>query len=378
MPVNGADMDPRLAAMMGAGAGVEDVDWFDAHTHMGFNDPDGLSATPGEIIEALDAAGQRRALIFAMHEPDGYAAANDAVFDACRESEGRLLALARIDPKLDAVGEAERCLARGARGFKLHPRSDGFPMPHAGVEEIVAIAHEQRMPVLFHAGRGIPNLGDAVVDYARRYPDARLILAHAGISDLGALEQDAVQLQNLYFDTSWWLVSDVLQLFSTISPARILYGSDAPYGPPLLVGWAVRRLASVVGLDDDALASVAGAQLDRVLSGDDPIQLGGAPADAVLGPRSARCERVIAHLAIAANAIFRGGEPLEALQLAHAGCQSVREDEEAELLSGVAELIELAIAAVSGAGTRGTAVMAVLAGQIVAGTPSAGPARLHA
>ena len=30
--------------------------------------------------------------------------------------------------------------------------------------------------MLFHAGRGIPHLGEAVVDLARRYPGARLIL----------------------------------------------------------------------------------------------------------------------------------------------------------------------------------------------------------
>ena len=76
--------------------------------------------------------------------------------------------LARIDPKDSPAIEAERCLAGGARGFKLHPRSDSFAMPHPGVEAVVSIAAEHRMPVMFHAGRGIPNLGEAALDYARR------------------------------------------------------------------------------------------------------------------------------------------------------------------------------------------------------------------
>ena len=57
-------------------------------------------------------------------------------------------------------------------------------------EQVVALAHEARAPVLFHAGRGIPHLGEAVVDLARSYPGARLILAHAGISDLGWIADD--------------------------------------------------------------------------------------------------------------------------------------------------------------------------------------------
>src|SRR5436190_14054059 len=78
-----------------AGAPLE---FFDAHTHLGENDPDGRKATAEEIIGGLDRAGHRRALIFAMHEPAGYADANTAAIDAARASDGRLIALARINP----------------------------------------------------------------------------------------------------------------------------------------------------------------------------------------------------------------------------------------------------------------------------------------
>ena len=233
VPVNASQFDQRLLPVFldGREPLVQD-DWFDAHTHIGQNDPDGRKATPEEILGGLDAAGHRRAMLFAMHEPDGYPAANDAVLAAAAASEGRLVALARIAPNSeDAVAEARRCLEAGARGFKLHPRSDAFGLPHPVVEEVVALAHERRAPVLFHAGRGIPHLGEAVVDLARRYPGARLILAHAGISDLGWIADDAAVLDNLFFDTAWWNVADQLQLYATIPPGRILYASDMPYAP---------------------------------------------------------------------------------------------------------------------------------------------------
>src|SRR5918912_2017931 len=125
MPVNGANFDPRLEALYRDGRELlGDAEWFDAHTHIGQNDPDGRTATPEEIIGGLDQAGHGRALVFAMHEPDGYGPANDAVLRAAAESGGRLLALARVSPHHeDAVAEAKRCLDAGAR------RCHGQPPP---------------------------------------------------------------------------------------------------------------------------------------------------------------------------------------------------------------------------------------------------------
>ncbi|HEU4979520.1 MAG TPA: hypothetical protein VFT42_11525 [Solirubrobacteraceae bacterium] len=136
MPVNNSEFDHRLLPLYLSGReALGEADWFDAHTHIGSNDPDGRSATALEIIGGLDAAGHRRALVFAMHEPDGYGAANDHVIEEAARSGGRLLALARIDPNIDgAIEEAQRCLDAGARGFKLHPRSDRFGLPHPVVE----------------------------------------------------------------------------------------------------------------------------------------------------------------------------------------------------------------------------------------------------
>src|SRR3954447_2626145 len=123
MPVNGADFDPRLEALYRDGRDLlGDAEWFDAHTHIGENDPDGRKATPEEIIAGLDQAGHQRALVFPMHQPDGHGRANDWVLRASAESGGRLLPLARVSPHHeDAVAEAKRCLDAGAPGGQAHP-----------------------------------------------------------------------------------------------------------------------------------------------------------------------------------------------------------------------------------------------------------------
>jgi uncharacterized protein len=374
MPVENRRFDPALRALFASGReALGDVEWIDAHTHIGQNDPDGRRATAQEILEGLDAAGHRRGLVFAMHEPDGYTAANDAVLAACAASGGRLEALARVNPNdPGALDEARRCLERGAHGVKLHPRSDAFGLPHPEVQRLVALADEHRAIVLFHAGRGIPHLGEAVVDLARRHRGAFLVLAHAGISDLGWIAAPAAELPNLLFDTAWWQISDLLQLFATIPPGQILYGSDMPYGPGVIGAFLFLRTARAVGLRPEALRSIAGEQLGRILDGEGPAHLGPAPGVAAVGERIIEAERATAYLSMAIQLALRRQDPSESLALARAACQTLRSDGAAPVLAVVARLCSMAL----DAGSRRPDAPAVvippaLAAMALAGTPGA-------
>ena len=338
-----------------------DTRFFDAHTHIGHDDPDGFEADPEDLIAGLDSAGHDAALVFPSQEPAGYPPANDRVLAACAASGGRLQALARIDPNAgDALGEARRCLDAGARGFKLHPRSDGFELPHPVVERIVALAGEAHAPVLFHAGRGIPHLGESVVHMARENPGARLILAHAGISDTGWIAPYAAELPNLFFDTAWWQVDDLLALFAAVPPGRILYASDMPYGSPLFEGLAFLRCALAVGLEGDALRAIAGGSIERVLAGEEPLDVGPAPGVERLGPRDVMFERVVAHLAIAAHGAYRGWDVDEPLGLAALACH--RADDH-PVAAAIADLLGAARG-----GGRDEALYAAIGGQLLAGT----------
>jgi len=361
----GAELRSEDLAWLGDG-----VEWFDAHTHIGRNDPDGYTAEPEDLLAALDLAGQRRALVFPMHEPGGYHAANDRVLDACRTSGGRLAPLARVDPgRPGALEEARRGLDGGARGIKLHPRSDRFDLPHPVVEEIVALAGRRGLPVLFHAGRGIPHLGESVVEMASAHPGARIILAHAGISDLGLLGPRMGSLPNVLFDTAWWNVSDLLTLMATVPPGQILYASDMPYGGPRFASMALLRCARAVGLAPEQARVMAGAQLERVVAGEPLVDLGPAPGTATLGPRVLGFERASGYLAAAIQMTFRGADPTEALALARLACQVRGEPEHADGLRTVDRLVALAqerIAAAGGAAYAGA--HAALAAQLVAGT----------
>src|SRR5918994_1367239 len=249
---------------------------YDAHTHVGANDPDGFTQTPEQLLNAL-APARARGVVFPMHEPAGYREANDFVIDAAAASDGVVVPYCRVDPRDSAVAEATRALDAGARGIKLHPRAEQFGMDEPAVAELVALAHERRIPVLIHAGRGIPALGQNTVRLAERYPDATLILAHAAISDLAWLWRVLPSHPNVLVDTAWWNPVDLVALFALAPPANIVWASDSPYGRPLVSAvWAL-RCALQAGCTPAQLCGIAGGTIARVLDGLPPDDLGPPP-----------------------------------------------------------------------------------------------------
>lgn len=361
-------LEAARAALLPDGAA-----WIDVHTHTGFNDPDGVTGSVDELLVGLDRAGVERAVVFTTAEPDGYPPANDRVLAEVAAHPDRLTAFARIDPNAgDPLPEARRCLAAGARGFKLHPRSDGFVLSHPSVAALVAFAEEASVPVLVHAGRGIPALGADLVALAERHPGAPLILAHAGISDLGLVGPAANALPNLFFDTSWWLVSDLLALYETVDPSRILFASDLPYGSARFAALAFLRCAAEVGLRGDALVGIAGANVERILAGEPPADLGPAPGRGALGHRWLAGERIVAYTAAACQMAFRGGDPTEPLALARLACQvptGGADGDEPQLLRAVDALLARAEAQLPHLAGDRYAIMPAMVANLIAGTP---------
>jgi predicted TIM-barrel fold metal-dependent hydrolase len=290
---------------------------FDTHTHFGHNDPDGYRQGPEELEATMERVGAR-AVAFPMHEPDGYPPANDRAIALAEASAGRLVAFCRVDPHHGALAEARRCLSAGARGIKLHPRAEQFAMHEPAVEELVSLAAERGVPVLIHAGRGIPALGRDTVQLAERNPDADLILAHAAVSDIAWLWRLMPQHQNLLIDTSWWNPADLIALFCLVPPGQILWASDCPYGEPLTAAAMHLRCALAAGLDRAAIASIAGGQIERILGGEEKLDAGPPPGPP--GPLDPSMERVWSHLLTAAGRAFAGGEVNESVALARLAC----------------------------------------------------------
>jgi uncharacterized protein len=247
----------------------EGAEIFDAHVHLG-DDIDGMSGRYDDLLHVMDDHGVSRAFMFCMDERDrhpAFRAANDRTLAHAERSGGRLIPFVRLDLAESPVDEAERCLDRGARGIKLHPRAQGFLLNDERLGPIFALAAERRVPILIHGGRGLPPIADHLARLVEAYPDAELIIAHAGIADLAGLAEAFAGKAGVFFDTSAWSPIDLLDFFRQISPEQVVYASDFPYGQQPSSLLIALRTAKVAGLDDRQLRDMLAGNAGRIADG---------------------------------------------------------------------------------------------------------------
>ena len=317
---------------------VPGVELFDAHTHLGANDPDGFHCTRPELADLLERAGAR-AVVFPMQEPDGYSAANDMVLAEAEASDSLLVPFCRLNPSDEPLAEAERCLAAGARGIKLHPRAEGFALHHPALQDVFALADERRLPVLCHAGRGIPALGrhsiEACAPLPGHAPDPRPLRDLRPLLDLarGARPSEPVLRHGLV------VAQRLPGAVRPGAPGQILFASDAPYGATAMSAtWALRH-ALQIGLSPDQLRSVMGGQVARLLDGEEPADLGPAPGAERLGS-DVLLDRVHTFLLTSIGLGFAGIEPTETLALATLACDVGDDAPQADICAWILALIE--------------------------------------
>jgi uncharacterized protein len=220
------------------------------------------------------------------------------------------------------VGEGERCLAAGAQGIKLHPRAQAFGFDVGGIDGIFRLAAEARVPVLIHMGRGMPPVADGLVQVCERHPEVRLVLAHAGIADMGVLTSRLAGHPAVHYDTSAFSALDVTELFARVPAERVVFGSDPPYGRPFGGLYMTLRTARHAGCDDAALRAVAGDAVARLVARADPLPARPPVASRVRAVHGVLL-RIVAYGAMAFGAIFSGNleRAAEVLDLAVAVCR---------------------------------------------------------
>jgi hypothetical protein len=306
----------------------------DAHTHLGV-DEDGQSLTPAELISFLDQVSPRtRACTFALHDPDrspAYRVPNDRVLQWADESGDHRAA------------------------------------------SIFAVAQEARVPILIHAGRGMPPM-DLLADLALRYPEVALVLAHAGIADQGMFASRLAGHPKVLYDTSTFSVFDQLQLFARVPVERIVFASDVPYGRPLGALHAVLRIADFAGLDEAERTRLVGATMLDVLE-NRPLPAPRPPRVAEIRPMSGRLTRVNGYVLMAFAAALGGPPPpdfarsLPFLALARAACRDPDPGPAGAALERIDQLLSAAERLLGDGGQQAqTAVGLVAAAGVIAAT----------
>jgi uncharacterized protein len=256
--------DEELRGLVPEGAEI-----FDVHLHLG-HDIDGMVGDYDQLESLMQHYGISRAFMFCLDEPDrhpSFRAANDRTLAFAERSEGRLVPFLRLDLNEAPLKEARRSLAAGARGIKLHPRAQKFSATDERLGPVFEIAAEHEVPILIHGGRGLPPIAEGLGNLVERYPGTTLIIAHAGIADLGELARHMAGRKGVLFDTSTWSPIDLLDCYRQIPPEQIVYASDYPYGQQpasLLIAIKTARLA---GYSDEQLRAMLAGTANALADG---------------------------------------------------------------------------------------------------------------
>jgi uncharacterized protein len=347
----------------------------ESHAHLGL-DEDGMSLDPEGLHQLLDQAEVDQALVFPLHDPErapAYRLPNDRVLAWAAESEGRFVPFCRLDPADGPVREAERCLSAGAKGIKLHPRAQAFGMVADGCADIFALAEQANVPILIHAGRGLPStFGAELVSLAQSHPGARLIMAHLGVTDQAVLAEGLRDHPGAVYDSSWLNPTDMLALFARVPAERIVFGSDPPYGRTLVGLHLILRVAASLGLDGEMVRDILGRTTQTLVDGR-PLREASPPRAPELLLFDHRLARIHTNLMMAFGAIMAGNRDMAfgVLSLAASATRDPAAGEAAVALERIAALLETALALVDAedeSGVSRPALQAIVLAMTIAAT----------
>jgi predicted TIM-barrel fold metal-dependent hydrolase len=228
-----------------------------------------------ELLGIMDEYGVGRAFMFCLDEPDrhpAFRAPNDRTLEFGRQSGGRLIPFVRLDLNENPVEEAIRCLDAGARGIKLHPRAQKISLEDPRLPPVFELAAERKVPILIHGGRGMPPIADDLHALVEQSEGVQLIVAHAGIADMGNLTARFAGTRGVFFDTSTWSAVDLLDFYRQMPPEQIVYASDYPYGRQPNSLLMALRTARLAGFDDDEIRNLLGRNSARIANGEPALE----------------------------------------------------------------------------------------------------------
>ncbi len=180
---------------------------------------------------------------------------NDEVIQFAHDNADVAIPFASIDPTRgpEAVREARRLVAAGARGLKLHPPLQQFSPNDPIAYPLYEVFAEAKLPVLFHTGHsgigtGMPGGGGIrlkygnpmpIDDVAVDFPDLPIILAHPSFPMAGRSDFDLpAQTATVYIDLSGWSPKYFSRNSGSSTPRnsllkhKVLFGSDYPLLTP--------------------------------------------------------------------------------------------------------------------------------------------------
>jgi uncharacterized protein len=235
---------------------------WDTHTHLGEAQHSGRVQTAEDLLRVMDRVGIERSVVIPFPMVEDYRAQHDKIAAAVRTHPGRFdgtVCLNPFVPRQEFADEVRRCVEElGFRALKLQPQYQPLNPLTARSDFFFEAAVEYNLPVIVHTGAGAPfALPSLYIAVARRFPDLRLILAHAGGGIyVGECIVAADVCPNIYVELSSLMPHHVGEVVRHVPSSRLLIGSDLPESAAAEIGKIV-DLDVPPGVKEDILWNTA-------------------------------------------------------------------------------------------------------------------------
>jgi predicted TIM-barrel fold metal-dependent hydrolase len=263
--------DASPTSQLRRGEPIHGWDIIDAHAHVGpwynFHMPRPDAAT---MLAVMDRCGARLAVVSSMIGigPDA-AAGNAEMVALVRAHPDRFAGYAVFNPHHpgSAADVASALDLPGVVGIKIHPDTHAYQVGEPDYAPAFELATRRAVPILTHTFADSPFCDPAMFDaVAARWPEARVILGHAGATDAGHRASIAVAQNhpNLYlelcgsFTTGLW----IRRLVEAVGAERVIFGTDFPF---IDFRYTLGRVV-FAGLSEADTALILGGNARRLLN----------------------------------------------------------------------------------------------------------------
>jgi uncharacterized protein len=158
---------------------------------------------------------------------------NKEIASIARRNPDKFFGMAIVDPlKENAPEELTRYVQElGIKALKLHPYAQCYSPILPCVQTLVERAVRLRVPVMVHSGTAPHTTPLQIATLADLFPDATIILAHAGLSETYAADARlaAKRHENVFLETSCLPAGYVGMAIREIGAERVMFGSDSPW-----------------------------------------------------------------------------------------------------------------------------------------------------
>lgn len=245
----------------------------DCHGHIGVR-PDfpAYKTEPSEMVAVMDLLNiEKLAVTSTLACYNDCPRGNAEVAEVLRQFPDRFLGYVTVNP--NPAGQALEQLKRYVSFhtpplIKMHPDLHKYPVHGPNYRPIWDYANQTHAIVLVHTWDSDPNCGPLLLrPIAEEFPNARILLGHAGVTWRGYLQSIEVarQTPNTFLDiTGSQSHRTILEYcVNALGPERVLFGSDLPF---LEAAVSLGRVLTA-RISDDAKRAILRDNFLRLLAG---------------------------------------------------------------------------------------------------------------